>query len=170
MMARPFVAAALALAAMTCAQADPLAGYRPASAEERPLVIGAISYYYELRNHAAVTGDLAPLYRAHPALAQGQDRRSGVNVESFFVERMRALGVTHVAVDLEASEPVKIYLSETKAVAYVHGRETWDLLPGSGQTIGEIRVRLDLLHGPSGWTVERTDEVEQGETLPPTPR
>lgn len=170
MIARHLAVGAVALAAMACVQADPLPGYRPASAEERPIVIGAVSYYYDLRNHAAVTGDLAPLYRAHPALAQNQDPRSGVNAESFFVDRMRALGVTRVAVELEASEPVKVYLSETNAVAYVHGRETWDLPSGSGQTMSEIRVRLDLLHGASGWIVERTDEVELGETPPPTPR
>ncbi len=148
MIRRGFVAGALAFAMAACAQArpDPLPGYRPASPEERAAVIRVVSDYYELRNRAAVTGDIASLYVAYPALAQGEDRSSGVNVEAFFVERMRAQGVTHVAVDLEASEPVKVYVNETKAVAYVNGRETWDLRPGTGQTIGGIFVLLDLRH------------------------
>jgi hypothetical protein len=169
---RAFVAGALALVTAACAQPrpDPLPGYRPASLEARAAVIRVVSEYYETRNRAAVTGDIAPLYAAHPALAQGEDRRSGVNVEAFFVERMRALGVTRVAVDLEASEPVKVYVNEKRAVAYVHGRETWDLPPGTGQTISEIFVRVDLRQLTIGWLIERTDGFELGERIPPTPR
>jgi hypothetical protein len=169
---RAFVAGALAIAVAACAPArpDPLPGYRLASPEERTAVVRVVSDYYDLRNRAAVSGDIAPLYVAHPALAQGEDRRSGVNVEAFFVERMRAQGVTRIAVDLEASEPVKVYVNEKRAVAYVHGRETWDLPPGRGQTISEIFVRVDLRQLTSGWLIERTDELEPGERPPPTPR
>ena len=90
-----------------------------------------------MRNRAAVTGDIAPLYRAHPGLAHGEDRRTAVNAEGFFVEQMRALQVTGVSVDLEEREPVKVYVKETEAVAFVHGLETWNLPPGAGQTISE---------------------------------
>lgn len=45
-----------------------------------------LSDYFEIRNRAAITGDLAPLYSAHPSLAQGEDRQTGVNVEAFFVD------------------------------------------------------------------------------------
>jgi hypothetical protein len=93
-----------------------------------------------------------------------------VNAEGFFVERMRAQQVSRVSVDLEEREPVKVYVKETEAVAYVHGRETWDLAPGAGQTIGEIIVRFDLRHATSGWLIERTDQLELGERTPPTPR
>jgi len=44
------------------------------------------------------------------------------------------------------------------------------LTPGSGQTVSEIIVRIDLREGGSGWLVERTDQVELGERPPPTPR
>ena len=166
------VAGSLALAIAGCAEArpDPLPGYEPASSEQRAAVASVVSAYYDLRNRAAITGDIAPLYAAHPALAKDEDKRSGVNVEAFFVERMRALSVTRVTVEIEASEPLKVYVNETRAVAYVHGRETWDLPPGTGQTIGEIFVRLDLHLAGSGWLIDRTDELKLGERMPPTPR
>ena len=158
------VAALFAVSLIACAQArpDPLPGYRPASMEERAAVIGAVSEYYAIRNRAAVTGDIAPLYLAHPSLAHGEDRRAAVNTEAFFVERMRALQVSRVHVDLEDREPVKVFVKETAAVAYVHGKETWDLPPGTGQTILEIVVRFDLRLGAGGWIIERTDQVELG--------
>lgn len=93
-----------------------------------------------------------------------------MNVEAFFVERMRAQRVSRVGVDLEQREPVKVYVKDAAAVAYVHGRETWDLAPGRGQTITEILVRFDLRHAASGWLIERTDELVLGERVPPTPR
>jgi hypothetical protein len=164
--------AALAFSLTACAQAraDPLPGYRPASPDERAAVVAAVAEYFAIRNRAAVTGDIAPLYRAHPSLAQGEDRRAGVNTEAFFVERMRAQQVSRVSVDLEEREPIKVFVKDTAAVAYLHGRETWDLAPGSGQTISEIFVRIDLRQGANGWLVERTDQLELGERAPPTPR
>jgi hypothetical protein len=167
-----FVTACLAVTLTGCAQSrpDPLPGYRPASPVERAAVVSVVSDYYAIRNRAAVTGDIAPLYHVHPGLAQGEDRQTGVNAEGFFVERMRAQQVSRVSVDLEEREPVKVYVKETEAVAYVHGRETWDLAPGAGQTIGEIIVRFDLRHATSGWLIERTDQLELGERTPPTPR
>jgi hypothetical protein len=164
--------AALAASLIGCAQArpDPLPGYRAASPDERAAVVGVVSAYFAIRNRAAVTGDIAPLYSAHPALAHGEDRRAGVNTEAFFVERMRALQVSRVTVDLEDREPVKVFLKDTAAVAYVHGRETWDLAAGTGQTISEIVVRIDLRQGTNGWVIERTDQLELGERPPQTPR
>jgi hypothetical protein len=55
-----------------CAEArpDPLPGYRPASPSERAAVVSVVSEYYAIRNHAAVTGDIAPLYGVHPSLVQ----------------------------------------------------------------------------------------------------
>jgi hypothetical protein len=166
------LAAALLVFLTACAQArpDPLPGYRPASAEERTAVMTTLSDYFSVRNLAAVTGDLAPLYTAHPSLAHGEDRQVGVNVEAFFVERMRAQRVSRVSVDLEDREPVKVYVKDTAAVAYVHGRETWDLAPGAGQTLSEIVVRFDLRHATSGWLIERTDEHVLGERVSPTPK
>jgi hypothetical protein len=164
------VAVLLSAAACTQARPDPLPGYRPALSEERIAVMTTLSDYFAVRNLAAVTGDLAPLYTAHPSLAHGEDRQVGVNVEAFFVERMRSLRVSRVSVDLEAREPVKVYVKDAAAVAYVHGRETWDLSPGSGQTISEVLVRFDLRRATSGWLIERTDELVLGERVSPTPR
>lgn len=157
------------LVGCTQARPDPLPGYRQASAGERAAVVAVLSDYYDLRNRAAVTGDVAPLYSAHPALAAGEDRRSGVNVEAFFVERMRALRVSRVNVELEAAEPIKVYVNEGRAVAYVHGRETWDLPQGTGQTVSDIYVRIELRRTTSFWLIERSDEVVPGERIPPTP-
>jgi hypothetical protein len=167
-----FVAALLAVSLGGCAEArpDPLPGYRPASPSERAAVVSVVSEFYAIRNHAAVTGDIAPLYNAHPSLARGEDRQTGVNVEAFFVERMRAQRVSRVSVDLEDREPVKVYVKDAAAVAYVRGRETWDLPAGSGQTVGGFFVRFDLRQGPSGWLIERTDELVLGERVLPTPR
>jgi hypothetical protein len=166
------LAAFLGVALTGCAQwhSDPLPGYRAALPEERAAVLGAVSEYFAIRNRAAVTGDIAPLYSAHPALAHGEDRPIGVNTEALFVERMRALQVSRVSVDLEDREPVKVFLKDTAAVAYVHGRETWDLPPGTGQTVSEIVVRIDLHQGTNGWAIERTDQLELGERVAPTPR
>jgi len=52
----------------------------------------------------------------------------------------------------------------------VHGRETWDLAAGAGQTLSEIVVRFDLRHATSGWLIERTDEHVLGERVSPTPK
>jgi len=167
-----FFAALLAGSLISCAQArpDPLPGYRPASPSERTAVVSAVLEYYAIRNRAAITGDVAPLYSAYPSLAHGEDRSAGVNTEAFFVQRMRAQPVSRVSVDLEDREPVKVFIKDTAAVAYVHGRETWDLPPGTGQTVSEIIVRIALHQGTSGWLVERTDQFELGERIPPTPR
>lgn len=83
---------------------------------------------------------------------------------------MRPQRVSRVTVELEEREPVKVYVKDAAAVAYVHGRETWDLPPGTGQTIGEILVRFDLRRATSGWLIERTDELVLGERIPPMPR
>ena len=157
------------LAACTQARPDPLPGYTAASPEERAAVMRTLSGYFELRSRAAVSGDLAPLYLAHPGLATGEDRRVGVNVEAFFVERMRALRVSRVSVDLEDGEPVRVYVKDAAAVAYVHGRETWDLALGTGQTVSEIVVRFDLRQARTGWLIERSDELVLGERVSPTP-
>jgi len=132
--------------------------------------MSTLSDYFRFRNRAAVTGDLGPLYSAHPSLAHGEDRQLGVNVEAVFVERMRAQRVSHVSVELEDREPVKVYVKDATAVAYVHGRETWDLAPGAGRTISEIVVRFDLHRAATGWLIERSDELVLGERVSPTPR
>jgi hypothetical protein len=74
-----------------------------------------------------------------------------------------------VNVELEAAEPIKVYVNEGRAVAYVHGRETWDLPQGTGQTVSDIYVRIELRRTTSFWLIERSDEVVPGERIPPTP-
>jgi hypothetical protein len=61
---------------------DPLPGYRAATVEERDALVRVVREYYDVFDKAQVTGDIAPLYSLHPKLAQGEDRRRGVNTES----------------------------------------------------------------------------------------
>lgn len=79
---------------------------------------------------------------------------------------MRALGHRQLTVEPEASEPIRVWVEDAAAVAYVHGHE-W-LSSDSG---GEFYTRIDLARGAGGWTIERTDEVMQAEWPPPrTPK
>lgn len=163
------VALALGLAVIACGQSDPLPGYRPATPDERASVMRVIEEYYTLRNTAEVTGDTTALLARHPGLAQGQQRQPGINIETWMVERTRALNIREVRVDIESYEPVRVYLKDIAAAAFVHGLFTWEYPQGS-PTKGELAVRLDLVRSADRWMIERTDEWMLGETPPPTPR
>lgn len=157
----------LALFATACAPPDPLPGFRVATADERAAIARVIEEYYALRDRAVVTGDIRSLYAIHPKLAVAEDRRSGVNVEGWFVERMRSLAIRAVTVD--EIEPLRAYVKHGAAVAFVHGVETWEYLSGP-PTKGELLVRFDLSLDRDRWVIERTDEWVLGETLPPSSR
>lgn len=171
----PLVALAFAVAA--CAPPDPLPGYAPASAVERAFVIAVIYDYFAMRERAAVSGDATELFEAHPALALHEDRRLGINTETFFVERVRLAwtqpkwGAPPVIVrmthELETYVPIGVYVVADKAVAFVHGVEhfAYDSAPSSG----EIFVRFDLRRSGGRWAIERTDEWVMGEPPPRTP-
>lgn len=155
--------------ALTACSADPLPGYRAASAEEAAPLMSTVRGYYDALARAQVNGEIAPLYTLHPALASGEDRRSGVNTESVWVERLRAQGVRDIAFDLESYEPMRSFVKDDAAVVYVHGLFTWTY-PNGQQTKGELPVRLDLQRDGTRWTIVRTDERVLGETPAPTPR
>jgi len=165
---RRTAAVLLALAA-ACGQVDALPGYRPATPEERSAVMGVIEDYYALLNRAQVTGDASALLARHPGLATGQERRRGINIETWMVERTRALAVREVRVDIESYEPVRVYVKDFVAAAFVHGLFTWEY-PQGGPTRGELAVRMDLSHSDDRWTIASTDEWVLGETPPPSPR
>lgn len=158
----------LALIAVACA-ADPLPGYLRASRAERDALVAVVREYYDVFDRAQVTGDIAPLYALHPELAQGEDRRQGVNTESWMVERARTLKLREVTVDLEQYEPVKAFVKGDAAVVYVHGLFTWTYSTGP-ETKGELPVRFDLVRDANVWKIVRSDERVLGETPEPTPR
>ena len=159
----------LIIATAACAQADPVAGYRPASPEERATVVNVIEEYYDLLDRAEVTGDTGALLARHPGLATGQQRHPGVNIETWTVERTRALNIREVRVDIESYEPVRVYVKDAAAAAFVHALFTWEYPQGS-PTKGELVVRMDLVRAADRWLIERTDEWMLGEKPPPTPR
>jgi len=157
-----------ALGACASQQPDPLPGYRAALTDERAAVMRTIDDYYSRRARAAVSGDAATIFAAYPKLAEGEDRGSGINTDAFFVERMRNLSVTDVGFEIEDLEPVRVYVKEDRAAAFVHGKETWRY-PRGDATIGEFFTRLDLSRNVDSWLIVRTDEVLLSERPPRTP-
>ena len=162
------IAIVLAVALIACARPDPIAGYRTATPAERKTLMAVIEEYYDLLDRAAVTGDTGPLLARHPALAMGQQRQSGVNIETWTVERTRALNVREVKVDLESYEPVRAYIKDAAAAAFIHALYTWEYPQGSA-TKGELVVRMDLVRAADRWNIDRTDEWMLGERAPSTP-
>lgn len=149
-----------------------LPGYVRAPTDVEESVRHIIEDYYVLRGWAAVSGDIAPLYARHPRLAAAEDRTKGVNVEAFFVERIQSFNratsgprATDVTLELTWYEPLRVYVKDDAAVAFVHGLETW---VGAG-TKGEMLVRFDLRREAHTWMIERTDEWVLGERPPATP-
>jgi hypothetical protein len=169
---------ALVFSAVACAAPDSLPGYAPASAVERASVVAVIYDYFAMRERAAVSGDATELFAAHPTLALHEDRRAGVNTETFFVERVRlaktlpAWGappvIVHMSHDLESYTPIAVYISADKAIAFVHGLERFDY-PNGGPSLGEIFVRFDLRMSGDSWWILRTDEQMLHEPPPRTP-
>jgi hypothetical protein len=177
--ARPIIVAlALALAVAACVAPDPLPGYTRASAPERAQVLRTIEDYFAKRERAAVTGDATELFSAYPALAKNEDRRNGINTETFFVERVRSAKtlpkeiappvIVRMSHELERYTPIGVYISADKAVAFVHGLERFDY-PNGGPSLGEIFVRFDLRRSGDSWGILRTDEQVMGEPAPRTP-
>jgi len=174
--ARPLVVA-LVFAVAACAPPDPLPGYAPASAVERTFVIPVIYEYFAMRERAAVSGDATELFEAYPALALHEDRRQGINTETFFLERVRSAEtrpkeiapsvIVRMSHELETYVPIGVYIRADSAVAFVHGVEHLEYF--SGPSSGEIFVRFDLRRIGDRWVIERTDEQVMGEPPPRTP-
>src|SRR5207244_13491867 len=95
------------LASCTLQRPDPLPGYHAASTDERAAVMRTIDDYYSRRARAALSGDPATIFVAHPKLAEGEDRGSGINTDAFFVERMRNLSLTDIRFAIEDREPAR---------------------------------------------------------------
>lgn len=167
---RSSAALLLAGASLSCTvqPTDPLPGYHAASAGERAALMRTIGDYYSRHARAALSGDTATIFVAYPKLAVGEDRTSGINADAFFVERMRNLGVTDVQFEIEEREPARVYVRESRAAVFVHGKETWRY-PRGDATIGEFYTRLDLFRNVDSWLIDRTDEVTLGERPPRTP-
>lgn len=162
--------AVIGIALFACS-ADPLPGFRPASADERAALLQIVVAYYDLLDKAIVSGDIAPLYQRHPALAQGSDQQRGINAEGGTLQlpSVRERRVREALVEIQSYEPFRAFLNDEKAVAYSHGLLTWTYANGS-QTKGELMVRFDLQRDGTRWTIVRTDERVLGETPAPTPR
>lgn len=173
------VIVALVFAIAACAPPDPLPGFAPASAVDRASVVRAVEDYFAVRERAAVTGDTTELFESYPALALHEDRRQGINTETFFVERVRSAKtlpkeiapsvIVRMSHQLERYVPIGVYVSADKAVAFVHGLEHFEY-PSGGPSSGEIFVRFDLRRIDDRWLIERTDEQVMGEPPPRTPR
>ena len=126
-----------------------------------------VGEYYALRSRAVASDSLRELFARHPDLAHGEDRAHAVNVDAFFVERMRNIRVQTVITTPEEREPVRVFVKDDRAVAFVHGREEWI---ESGTAL-EFHTRFDLRQTAGSWSIERTDEVLESEwPPPPTPR
>lgn len=163
------VTIALALAVSACAlYVDPLPGYRRASGEERATLMRALADYYTVRGRAFVSGDAAILFAAYPKLAQGEDVREGINLDAFHLPGWRAVEATKATHYLNSYEPVRIYVKGTAAVAFVHGKEMFEVRGGSSG--GEFFMRIDLVNDADRWVVERTDEQMMGEPPPRLPK
>lgn len=165
-------ACATSLLLLSCSGADPLPGHVRAPTDVEESVRHTIEDYYVLRSRAAVSGDITPLYARHPRLAAAEDRTKGVNVEAFFVERIQSFNratsgprATDVTLELTWYEPLRVYVKDDAAVAFVHGLESWV----GTQTKGEMLVRFDLRRAADTWMIERTDEWVLGERPPATP-
>ena len=169
---------ALVVALAACAAPDPLSGYAPASAVEGASVVAVIYDYFAMRERAATSGDASELFAAHPTLALHEDRRVGINTETFFVERVRLAKtlpewgapppIMRMSHELEKYTPIAVYVSADKAVAFVHGLERFDY-PIGGPSLGEIFIRFDLRRSGDFWGILRTDEQVLGEPPPRTP-
>jgi hypothetical protein len=79
-----------------------------------------IEEYYALVDRAEVTGDTSALLSRHPGLAKGQQRERGINIETWTAEQTHALNLREVRVDIESYEPVRVYVKDTAAAAFVH--------------------------------------------------
>lgn len=168
----PLAIAALLLLVVACAP-DPLPGYRAATSDERAGVLQTVSEYYDIVDRALVTGDMTPLYARHPKLAQGQVRERGINMEQSTAQlpSFRDHLISAVSVDIERYEPLRAFVRDDRAVAYIRGLFTWTHKNGTDPTKGELRMRFELTRVGDGWSIDQTDEWVLGEgTPPPTPR
>lgn len=162
---RTLLAAILLVAA--CAPPNPLPGYGLASADEHAAVVRTLEDYYAMRGRAIATGDIAPLLSAHPKLASGEDRTKGINYERLFVfDLMRGLGHNELKVDIRGYEPIRVWVKDGTAAAFVHGLESYPNRDGR-DTVMEFYTRFDLAGDRDRWTIERSDALMLGEGAPP---
>ncbi len=114
--------AVLALALLSCQGAPrqrsferPPDGCAPALDATRSEVVRAVEEYYALRARAIAAWDAAMLYARYPRLATGEDRQRLVNVDGWFIERMRSGGIRIVTTKLEDRGPVRVYVKGDRA-------------------------------------------------------
>jgi hypothetical protein len=114
-----------------------------------------IEDYYSRRARAALSGDTAMIFVAYPKLAEAEDRSSGINTDAFFVERMRNLGVTDVRFEIEERESARVYVEEGRAVAFVHGKETWRYRGATRPSASSIRAWTSFGRAMAGRSTKR---------------
>ncbi|HKY49944.1 MAG TPA: hypothetical protein VJP45_01690 [Candidatus Limnocylindria bacterium] len=164
----PALLPALIVAAAACVSAtDPLPGFVRAAGEERASLVRAVADYYTVRGRAFVSGHLRDLYVAYPKLAQGEDIREGINLDAHHFRQWREVDASEAAHQLEAYEPMRIFVNGDRAVAFVHGTEMFEIR--GGPSGGEFFTRIDLARDAGRWIVERTDEQMMAEPPPRIP-
>lgn len=120
-------------------------------------VVRVVEEYYAVRARAIAAWDATILYSRFPRLAAGEDRPRLINIDGWFIERMREHNVRLVTTKIEDRRPVRVFAKGDRAVAFVHGRFDWET-----GTAGEFYTRIDL-ERDGAWTVVRTDEVSESE-------
>lgn len=161
------VLAAVVLA--SCAASSP---YRAADEPQRADVVAAVREYYGLRDRLTDGLDINEFWQRYPELSYEHDLMRGINLEIMLWKWSHddQLVRLNYRTDLEAYEPMRVFLRASEALAYVHGVEAWDFRVGP-PTMGEFRTVLGLRLADGKWTVVRTDEQKMGEpapTVPPT--
>ncbi len=137
----------------------PPAGYSEVTTgEPRAEIVRAVEDYYDVRARAIAAWDAAILYARLPRLASGEDRARLVNIDAWFIERMRAEKVRTVTTRIEDRGRLRVFVMGDRAVAFVHCRFDWV----ETGTAGEFYTRIDLERDGT-WTVVRTDEVSDAE-------
>lgn len=163
--ARVAILAILVLSILTACGSNEFDGYEDANPSDRAAITATVLSYYELRNASVPAGATDSIWRAYPGLSKDRAPNVGINAEAEFLDGMSRGGVERVITEPEEREPMRILVKADRAVAFVHGRETW-LRTNSPNTVGEIRTVLYLSRtDQAAWTITKTDEMYPGEPL-----
>lgn len=154
-MRRRAVVVAIALGACVAGPPPPRRAETAVVAALRPIVVE----YFALRRAANLGVDPSALHRRFPALATGEDRERGINIEAWEIANLTP--VERLEYDIEGYEPLAAWLHEDGSVeVVVHGLDRTD-----ARGSGEFKKSLYLEDRSGEWELVRTDEV----TLPEYP-
>lgn len=166
------LARSVALAVLVCVMSvtlaacrpDDLSGYIRANPEDSARIAAAVTDYYAIRSTAFRTRNLDLLWSTFPALQLNSVPQAGVNADADLYQRLQSLGVAEVRSDPQAIEPIKVFVNNQRAVAFVHGREAW-MFPVGNNTGLEIRTVIELTRRGGLWIIEKTDETTVAEKI-----